>query len=42
MVTPLDPYFEHFDGYLELVEEDFSLFHDRSTLANSGTEAHSA
>ena len=32
MVTPLDPYFEHFDGYLELVEDDASLFRDISTL----------
>ncbi len=31
MVTPLDPYFEHFDGYLELVEYDASLFRDIST-----------
>ena len=31
MVTPSDPYFEHFDGYLELVEDDTSLFRDMST-----------
>ncbi len=31
MVTPSDPYFEHFDGYLELVEDDTSLFCDMST-----------
>ncbi len=31
MVTPLDPYFEHFDGYLKLVEDDASLFRDMST-----------
>ena len=32
MVTPSDPYFEHFDGYLELVEDDSSLFHDTSAV----------
>ncbi len=32
MVIPLDPYLEHFDGYLELVEDDTSLFHDTPTL----------
>ncbi len=32
MVTPSDPYFEHFDGYLELVEDDSSLFRDTSAL----------
>ena len=32
MVTPSDPYFEHFDDYLELVEDDVSLFCDISTL----------
>ncbi len=31
MVTPSDPYFKHFDGYLELVEDDTSLFRDMST-----------
>ncbi len=28
LVIPLDPYIEHFDGYLELVEDDSSLFRD--------------
>ena len=28
MVTPLDPYYEHFDGCLELVEDDSGLFRD--------------
>ena len=32
MVTPSDPYFEHFDGYLELVDDDSSLFRDTSAL----------
>ena len=32
MVTPLDPYLEHFDGYLELVENDTSLFRDIPSL----------
>ncbi len=32
MVTPSDPYLEHFGGYLELVEDDFSLFCDTSAL----------
>ena len=32
MVTTSDPYFEYFDGYLELVEDDASLFHHISTL----------
>ncbi len=32
MVTPSNPYFEHFDGYLELVEDDSSHFRDTSTL----------
>ncbi len=32
MVTPSDPYFEHFDGYFELVEDNPSLFRDISTL----------
>ncbi len=27
-VTPSDPYLDHVDGYLELVEDDSSLFHD--------------
>ena len=31
MVTPPDSYYEHFDGYLELVENDASLFRDMST-----------
>ncbi len=31
MVTPSDPYYEHFDGYLELVEDDASLFCNIST-----------
>ncbi len=31
MVTPSDPYFEHFDGCLELVEDDAGLFRDMST-----------
>ncbi len=30
MVTPSDPYFDHFDGYLEFVEDDASLFRDIS------------
>ncbi len=32
MVTPSDAYFEHFDGYLELVADDASLFRDISTI----------
>ncbi len=32
MVTPSDPYSDHFDGYLELVEDDTSLFHDIPAL----------
>ena len=32
MVTRSDPYLEHFDGYLELVEDDSSLFRDISAL----------
>ncbi len=32
MVTPSERYLEHFDGYLELVEDDSSLFRDTSAL----------
>ncbi len=32
MVIPSDPYLDHFDGYLELVEDDTSLFHDIPAL----------
>ncbi len=32
MVTPSDPYLQHFHGYLELVEDDSSLFRDTSAL----------
>ena len=32
MVTPSNPYLEYFDGYLDLVEDDFSLFRIESTL----------
>ncbi len=32
LVIPSDPYLEHFDGYLELVEDDSSLFGDQPTL----------
>ena len=32
MVTTSDPYFEYFEGYLELVEDDASIFHHISTL----------
>ncbi len=32
MVTPSDPYLEHFAGYLELVVDDSSLFRDTSVL----------
>ncbi len=32
MVIPSDPYLEQFDGYLELVEDDTSLFHDTPVL----------
>ena len=28
MVTPSDLYYEHFDGYLELVEDESGLFRD--------------
>ncbi len=31
MVTQSDPYYEHFDGYLELVEDDAGLFRYTST-----------
>ncbi len=32
METPLDPCFEHFGGYLELVEDDSCLLRDTSAL----------
>ncbi len=32
MVIPSDPYLEHFDGYLELMEDDSSLFCDTPAL----------
>ncbi len=32
IITPSDPYLEHFDGYLELVEHDSSLFRDTSAM----------
>ena len=35
MVTPSDPYFEHFNGYHELVENDSSLFRDTSALGRT-------
>ncbi len=32
MVIPSDPYLDHFDGYLELVEDGSSLFRGTSAL----------
>ncbi len=32
MVTQSDPYLEYFDGYIELVKDDSSLFRDTSAL----------
>ncbi len=32
MVIPSDPYLEHFDDYLQLVEDDTSLFRDTPPL----------
>ena len=32
VLTPLDPYLEYSDGYLELVEDDSSLFRDIPAL----------
>ncbi len=35
MATPSDPYMEHLDGYLELVEDDSSLFQDISVMVTT-------
>ena len=35
MVIPLNPYLEHFGGYMELVEDDISLFPDTPALEPS-------
>ncbi len=40
MVIPWDPYLEHFDGYLEMVEDCSSLFHDTPALGPTPEQDH--